>query len=83
MWNLETIRRGKLSNDGEVAGLRPGKSCLERTLQDVDLFQSIVQRRQLVMGQKVRGIPTQPTQEFMWVPGGVRLGLPLPHLACN
>lgn len=37
-WDLETIREGKLSNDGEGAVLRSWKSGLERMLDDVKLF---------------------------------------------
>lgn len=56
MWNLETIRRGKLSNDGEVAGLWPGKSCLERMPQDVDLFTADCSKKTVGYGTEEPGL---------------------------
>lgn len=81
MWNLETIRRGKLSNDGEVAGLWPGKSCLERMPQDVDLFTADCSKKTVGYGTEGKKHSHPTHTGICGVPGGMRQGLSLPHLA--
>lgn len=81
MWNLETIRRGKLSNDGEVAVLQPGKPGLKRTLEDVDLVTADCSKKTVGHGTEGKK-HSHPTHTGIGVGAShVPLGQPPPHPA--